>query len=61
MAEKTKGTILFTGNFGEFFVMSLGLIVLSIITVGIMLPYFFYWQYKYFVSHLEIELDAKRS
>jgi len=50
----TKGKIIFTGNFGEFFFSALGLLVLSFITLGIMFPYFIYWQYKYFVSHLEI-------
>lgn len=51
-----KAKIEFTGNFGEFFIMSLGLLVLTFITFGIMFPYYVYWQYKYFVSHLEIEL-----
>jgi uncharacterized membrane protein YjgN (DUF898 family) len=52
----TKGKITFTGSFGEYFITSIGLLVLSFITLGIMFPYFMYWQYKYFVSHLEIEL-----
>jgi len=51
----TKGKIIFTGNFGEYFISSLGLLVLSFITFGILLPYFIYWQYKYFVAHLEME------
>jgi uncharacterized membrane protein YjgN (DUF898 family) len=55
-ASMTKGRILFTGSFGEFFLMSLGLLVLSVITFGLLIPYFIYWQYKYFVSHLEVEL-----
>lgn len=55
----TKGKIIFTGNFGEFFIMALGLIVLSVFTFGIALPYFIYWQYKYFVSHLEIEFYSE--
>jgi hypothetical protein len=56
----TKGKIIFTGNFGEFFIAALGLIVLSCITLGIALPYFIYWQYKYFVSNLEIEFYSER-
>jgi uncharacterized membrane protein YjgN (DUF898 family) len=56
----TKGKIIFTGNFGEFFFAALGLIVLSVFTFGLLLPYFIYWQYKYFVSHLEIEFYSER-
>lgn len=52
----TKGKIKFTGNFGDFFLKSLGLMILSVLTVGLLVPYFLYWQYKYFVSHLEVEL-----
>lgn len=51
-----RGKIIFTGSFGEFFIMSLGLLVLSVITFGILLPYLVYWQFKYFFTHLEIEL-----
>jgi uncharacterized membrane protein YjgN (DUF898 family) len=47
----------FTGNFWEFFLMSLGLIVLSVITFGIALPYYVYWQFKYFFTKLEIVED----
>lgn len=47
--------ITFTGSFGEYFIMSLGLLVLSVITCGIALPYWLYWSYKYFVTHLELE------
>ncbi|HWZ66021.1 MAG TPA: DUF898 family protein [Patescibacteria group bacterium] len=54
-----KGKILFNGSFGEFFLMSLGLMVLTIFTFGLLLPYVFYWQFKYFVSHLDIELTDK--
>jgi uncharacterized membrane protein YjgN (DUF898 family) len=48
----------FTGSFFEYFIMSLGLLVLSVITVGIALPYWVYWSYKYFFTKLEI--DGKR-
>jgi len=47
--------IKFTGSFGEYFVTSLGLFVLSIITLGIALPYWMYWSLKYFFTRLEVE------
>ena len=50
--------IKFTGGFGEYFIISLGLLVLSVITFGIALPYWVYWSYKYFFTRLEI--DGKR-
>ena len=46
--------ITFTGGFGEYFIMSLGLLLLSVITFGIALPYWVYWSYKYFFTRLEI-------
>ena len=52
----SKGKIVFTGHFIEYFVMSIGLLVLSIVTLGILFPYFIYWSFKYFLSHMEIEL-----
>lgn len=51
-----KGKIIFTGHFMEYFVMSIGLIILSIITLGIMLPYYMYWNFKYFFKNMEIEM-----
>lgn len=47
--------VLFTGNFWEYFFKSVGLFILSMLTLGLLLPYFAWWQMKYFVSHLEIE------
>jgi uncharacterized membrane protein YjgN (DUF898 family) len=47
--------ITFTGGFGEYFIMSLGLILLSLITFGIALPYWVYWSFKYFFTKLEID------
>jgi hypothetical protein len=35
--------------------MSLGLLVLSIITCGIAFPYWMYWSFQYFFSRMEIE------
>lgn len=51
-----RGKIIFTGGFWEYFIMSLGLAVLSIISLGLLLPYYIYWNYKYFFTHMEIEL-----
>ena len=51
-----KGKIIFKGHFGEFFLSSIGLIVLSVCTLGLMIPYYFYWTQKYFFKNLEIEI-----
>lgn len=45
----------FTGGFIEYFLISLGLLVLSAITFGIALPYYIYWSFKYFFSKLELD------
>ena len=50
MSTKIK----FTGSFGEYFIMSLGLMLLSIITFGLATPYWMYWSLKYFFTRLEI-------
>ncbi len=55
-----KGKIVFTGNFWEFFFISIGLLVLSVITFGLLIPYFVYWQFKYFFNHMEIEIYDNR-
>jgi uncharacterized membrane protein YjgN (DUF898 family) len=52
-----KGKVLFTGHFVEYFFKSLFFIILSVITLGIMFPYYLYWSVKYFVDNLEIEID----
>ena len=52
----TKGKIIFTGSFWDFFIASLGLFLLSLITFGLALPYAVWWQAKYFFTHLEIEM-----
>jgi uncharacterized membrane protein YjgN (DUF898 family) len=51
-----KGKIIFTGNFWEYFFYSIGLLVLSTVTFGLMFPYYCYWSIKYFVNNLEIEM-----
>ncbi len=55
---QSRGRIIFTGNFWEYFIMSLGLLVLSVITLGIVLPYWTYWQFKYFFANMEIEIES---
>lgn len=52
---KTK-KVYFTGKFFEYFLMNIGLTILSIITLGLGLFYQVYWNQKYFVDHLEIEI-----
>jgi uncharacterized membrane protein YjgN (DUF898 family) len=49
-----KSKIVFTGHFFEYFIMSIGLLALSIITLGILFPYYVYWSAKYFFTHMEI-------
>ena len=51
-----KGKIIYKGHFSTYFFASLGLIVLSVITFGIALPYYVYWTQKYFFDNMEIEL-----
>ena len=46
--------IQFTGNFWDFFFISLGLLILSVITLGLAAPYFVYWTSKYFFTHLRV-------
>lgn len=50
--------LIFTGNFAEFFLCSLGLLVLSVITFGIAFPYLIYWVNKYFFSRLRMDGKA---
>lgn len=47
--------ITFTGSFGEYFIMSLGLLVLSVITFGLAAPYWAYWNFKYFFTRMEVQ------
>jgi uncharacterized membrane protein YjgN (DUF898 family) len=51
-----RGRIIFVGNFWDYFIKAVGLFVLTLITFGLLLPYFAYWSVQYFVSHLEIEM-----
>ena len=51
-----RAKVAFTGHFLEYFIMSLGLLLLSIVTFGLALPYWAYWSAKYFFTHMEIEM-----
>jgi uncharacterized membrane protein YjgN (DUF898 family) len=51
------GRIIFTGNFWEYFFLSLLLLVLSVLTLGLLLPYWAYWSLKYFFTRLQIEIE----
>lgn len=50
--------VVFKGSFGEYFLKSLGLLLLSVITFGLAFPYWQYWSVKYFFS--ELEIDGKK-
>ena len=51
-----KGKVVFVGNFWEYFGLSILLFILSIVTFGLLFPYWVYWSFKYFFSHMEIEI-----
>lgn len=51
----TRSRIIFTGNFCEYFFTSLLLLLLGAVTFGLALPYYVYWSFKYFFTHMEIE------
>ena len=54
----TRSKIIFTGNFGEYFFKSLGLAVLTVLSFGLLLPYYVYWNFKWFFTKMEVELPA---
>ena len=54
--KNEKGKVVFVGNFWEFFAISIVLLVLSVVSFGIFLPYYIYWSGKYFFNNLEIEM-----
>ena len=53
-----RGRIIFIGNFWEYFFLSLLLLVLSVLTLGLLLPYGAYWSLKYFFTRLVIEIET---
>jgi uncharacterized membrane protein YjgN (DUF898 family) len=50
----TKGNIVFTGSFWDYFLKSILLFLLCVVTLGIAIPYLIYWNFAYFFKHLEI-------
>jgi len=51
-----KGKIIFKGHFIEYFIMSTVLLFLCMITLGLAIPYYCYWNFKYFFSKMELEI-----
>jgi hypothetical protein len=47
--------ITFTGSFGEYFGYSILLLLLSIVTFGLAIPYWIYWSMKWFFTKLRID------
>jgi uncharacterized membrane protein YjgN (DUF898 family) len=52
-----QGKIVFTGNFWDYFIKSFGLGILCVLTLGIMIPYVIYWQFKYFFTKMTIQFE----
>lgn len=52
----TKGRIIFVGSFWEYFGLSIALLILTVVTLGLALPYWVFWSFKYFFGKMEIEL-----
>jgi uncharacterized membrane protein YjgN (DUF898 family) len=50
--------ITFVGSFGEYFAVSLALLLLSVLTLGILLPYWLFWSFKYFFANLRLDNKA---
>ena len=50
------GRIHFRGHFGSYILGALLCLLLTFVTFGLALPYFIYWNSKYFVNHLELEM-----
>lgn len=44
----------FEGSFIEYFLIAVGLVVVCFLTLGLALPYYFYWSLKYFFTKLRI-------
>ena len=47
--------VIFTGTFWDYLPKAFGLLLLSIVTLGVASIYFTFWNVEYFVKHLEIE------
>jgi uncharacterized membrane protein YjgN (DUF898 family) len=53
--QPRKKKVFFTDHFFDYFLKSIGMLILCILTFGILIPYFLYWNAKYFVNNLEVE------
>lgn len=53
----SKATIRFTGNGWEFFGKYLGLMLVTLATFGLAVPWFIYWQFRYLYTNLEIDIE----
>ena len=51
-----RAKIVFVGDFWEYYFKALLLLFVSAFTLGILIPYWIYWNVRYFSRHLEIEL-----
>ncbi len=47
--------IVFTGNFFEYALISIGLFLLTVVTLGLASPYWFYWSLKYFFTNMQLD------
>lgn len=56
MKTTQKGKIIYTGNFWEWLGITILLLLATVFTFGLAGIYLAYWEIKYFVTHLEIEL-----
>ena len=54
-ARPTRTPIEFRGHFVDYFLTSLLLLLLSVVTFGLAAPYWMYWSFKYFFTKLEID------
>ena len=46
--------IQFNGGFWEFFFVNIGLLLLTVLTLGLAAPYLIYWSTKYFFTNLQV-------
>ena len=57
-----RGRIIFTGSGWHFFFATIFLFIGTLLTFGLLAPYWFFWSVKFFISHTEFELpEAARS
>ena len=55
-----KGKVVFTGNFWNYLGISIALLLGIVVTFGLLLPYYIYWQFKYFFTNMELEVYDTR-